>query len=172
MDGKELSVFNPDELEPTAAALNNKMKQIADKRQKGCSARKVTSWALYHKAEFERLITSIVTLIDNLEKLFPLPSRKTLIQEEIDQIGDEESIRLLKKSYKALDGMVTAGKKTLDGHIFGKIEVEGTAQAGDAFSDNWQGSVHGLSHRYEDIRVGKRGKAIFGNKYGGKDIFD
>ncbi|KAF1994245.1 hypothetical protein P154DRAFT_417187, partial [Amniculicola lignicola CBS 123094] len=68
----DLSTYSSADIkEPTLATLDNKMREMATKRQKGTSLLKKTSWALYDKETLERLVGGISTLLENLEKLYP-----------------------------------------------------------------------------------------------------
>ncbi len=50
--------------------------------------------------------------------------------------------------------------------------VKGKAQAEDAVSSDWHGEAVGASHVYDGVVVDNDGKALIGNKYGGKDFWD
>jgi hypothetical protein len=68
--GENIDLLSATDIDPTHS-LENRIKQLAIRRQKGGgSYLKRTSWALYHRAEFQRLINSVVVLIDHIEKLF------------------------------------------------------------------------------------------------------
>lgn len=68
--GDDLSILGPDNINPAVMAINNKMKELAFRRQKGSSVLKIVSWVLYHRSEFKELIAEITSLIDNIEILF------------------------------------------------------------------------------------------------------
>ena len=70
------------------------MKKLAIKPQKRSWFLKLISWALYHRAEFQRL-DSVVLLIDNIEKLFPAPQAQImLVRQEAGEIGDKAFLKL------------------------------------------------------------------------------
>jgi hypothetical protein len=75
--GEDLSTFTTGDMDPVSIALNNKMEALAVRRQKGSRFLKLTSWALYHRSEFKDLLEQIVSLIDNIENLFPAPKLKS-----------------------------------------------------------------------------------------------
>jgi hypothetical protein len=77
-DGEDLSVFTADEMDPMIMAFNNKMRELAIKRQKGSNVLKTISWALYYRSELKELISNISSFIDNLEKLFLAPQMLAL----------------------------------------------------------------------------------------------
>ena len=49
--------------------------------------------------------------------------------------------------------------------------IKGKAQTGDTLSSNWKGKLTEASHTYDGVEVDKEGKALIGNKYGGKDFW-
>jgi hypothetical protein len=51
--GEDLSAFSVGDMDPTLIALNNKMKELAIKRQNGSQFLKLTNWALYMSVEKE-----------------------------------------------------------------------------------------------------------------------
>ena len=57
--GEDLALLSATDMDPAVVALENKMKQLAVKRQKGTRVLKLTSWALYHRSEFKHLVRSI-----------------------------------------------------------------------------------------------------------------
>ncbi|KAI1737227.1 small s protein [Xylaria scruposa] len=168
--GADLPIINTtNELDLAIAAYSNEMKEMSVKRQQTSSFLRRTSWAIYHKSEFEELITNISKLIDNLEMLFPIP--KTQIEPTRDQIA-RQSFQSLGNASCDVDSTVRAASMgAIFGHHYSNIAVDGKAQVGDTFSDDWQGA-HGMSHRYHGVLVGKSGKALVGNKYGGKSFWD
>jgi hypothetical protein len=91
--GENLDLLSATDIDPALMALENRMKQLAIKRQKGSRFLKHTSWALYHRAEFQQLIDSVVVLTDNIEKLFPAPQAEiTLARQEVAEIGPKKSL--------------------------------------------------------------------------------
>ncbi|KIM95398.1 hypothetical protein OIDMADRAFT_134549 [Oidiodendron maius Zn] len=172
--GDDLSVFSTGDMDPTLIALDNKMKGLAMKRQKRSRFLKLTSWALYHKSELTGLLEGIVSLIDSIEKLFPAAEAQTkLVRQEATEVGDKQSLQLLENVAKNVDNLlqITAGELR-SGHQYLNVVVRGEAQTGDAYSNDWVGAGVGTSHEYKCIEVEKGGKALIGNKYGGKDFWD
>jgi len=172
--GEDLSTFSTGDMDSTVVALNNKMKGLAIKRQRGSRLLKLTSWALYHRSEFKDLLEQIISLIDNIEKLFPAPETQiTLVRQDAAEIGDKQSLELIENIAKGVDSLLqTAAQEVLTGHQYLNVVIRGQAQTGDAYSSDWRGSAIGLSHQYNSIEVEKGGKALIGNKYGGKDFWD
>jgi hypothetical protein len=172
--GEDLSILLMDDMDPAIIALNNKMRELAIRRQKGNSVLKTASWALYHRSEFKELIENITSLIDNIETLFPAPqSQLALVQQEAAEIQDKQALGLVKSAAQDIDGLLQAAtKEALASHQYLNIVIKGKAQTGDAFSSDWKGEVRGASHKYNGVEVDKDGKALIGNKYGGKDFWD
>jgi hypothetical protein len=172
--GDDQSILNANDIDPAVMAINNKMRELAIRRQKGNSILKTASWALYHRSELKELITDITSLIDSIEMLFPAPqSQVALAKEETAQIRDEQSLKLVESAAQGVDSLLqTAAKEALDGHRYFNVTIKGKAQIGDTFSIDWKGKVTGASHTYDGVEVEKEGKALLGNKYGGKDFWD
>lgn len=172
--GEDLSAFAMGDMDPTLMALDNKMKGLAIQRQKGSRFLKLTSWALYHRSELKDLLERIVSLIDNIEKVFPAPQAQiTLVRQEAAKVGDKQSLELIEKAAKGVDSLLqAAAREVLIGHQYLNVVVRGQAQTGDAYSSDWAGGAIGASHEYNNVEVEKGGKALIGNKYGGKDFWD
>jgi hypothetical protein len=173
-DLSTLSTLSTDNIDPVFAAVNNKMRELAIRRQKSSSILKITKWALYHRSELKSLIESISSLIDNIEKLFPAPQAQvTLVRQEAAEIQNKQGLELVESTAQGIDSLLqNAAKEALSGHRYLKVVVKGKAQTGDAFSSDWNGKAVGASHLYDDVVVETDGKALIGNKYGGKDIWD
>ncbi|GAW24614.1 hypothetical protein ANO14919_142050 [Xylariales sp. No.14919] len=171
--GADLPTLTTKELDLAIAACSNKMKEMSVKRQQASSFLRRTSWAIYHKSEFEELITNISKLIDNLEMLFPPPKPSfERTGDEIARNSSEQSLKSLGNASCDVDSTVRAASMgAVLGHHYSNIAVHGKAQVGDTFGDDWQGA-HGMSHRYHGVLVGGSGKALMGNKYGGKSFWD
>lgn len=171
---KDLSALSAEDLDPMVAALDNKMRDLSIKRQKGTSVLKTVSWSLYHRSEFKELIANITSLVDNMEKLFPASQPQTvLVKQEAAVIQDQQALRLVGEAAEGVDVLLQAAvKEYLTGHQYLNVVIRGKAQTGDSFSDGWTGKATGASHSYKDILVEENGRALTGNKYGGKDFWD
>jgi hypothetical protein len=171
-----LSVYSTSDMDPALLALNNKMRDLAIKRQKGTGLLKKTSWALYHNSEFSKLIEDITTLIDNLENLFPAPaSQLELVKQEAAEMKDKQKLQLVENAADGVDELLHAvAKEARTGHQYLNVVVVGQAKAlnGDVFGSDWKGKAMGTSHTYDGVRVEGNAKVLNGNKYGGKDFFD
>jgi hypothetical protein len=142
-------------MDPVLIALDNKMKELAMKRQKGSRFLKLTSWVIYHRAEFRHLIDDITSLIDTIEKLFTAPQAQiTLVRQEAAEIGDKESLELIENAAKGMDSLLqTAAQEVLTGHQYLNVVIRGQVQTGDAYSSDWEGGATGASHKYDSVEV-------------------
>lgn len=172
--GEDLSVLSSDAMDSVFIALSNNMRELAIKRQKRSNILKITQWALYHRSEFKRLIESLSSLINNIEKIFPAPQAQiTLVRQEAAKLHDRQAIELVKSAAEGVDSLLqNAAKEALSGHQYLNVLVKGKAQTGDAFSSDWHGKTGGASHTFDGVVVDNDGKALIGNKYGGKDFWD
>jgi hypothetical protein len=172
--GDDLSTLSTNDMDPAVMALSNKMKELAIRRQKGSSVLKTASWALYHRSELKELIENITSLIDNIEDLFPTPQLQlALVKQETAEIQDKQALKLVERAAQDVDSLLqAAAKEDLTGHQYLNVVIKGKAQTGDAFSSDWKGKARGASHKYDGVEVDKDGKALIGNKYGGKDFWD
>jgi len=172
--GEDFSAFSVTDMDPALMALDNKLKELAIKRQKGSRFLKLTSWAIYDRAEFRHLIDDITALINNIEKLFPAPQAQiTLARQEVAEFGNKESVELVENAAKGVDSLLqTVAQEVLTGHQYLNVVIRGQAQTGDAYSSDWKGGANGASHKYNGVEVERGGKGLIGNKYGGKDFWD
>ena len=172
--GEDLSVLSSDTIDSEFVAVNNKIRELAIKRQKKSNILKTTQWTLYHRSEFKRLIESLSSLIDNIEKIFPVPQAQiTLVRQEAAEFHDRQAIELVESAAEGVDSTLhNAAKEVLSGHQYLKVFIKGKTQTGDIFSSDWHGKTGGASHTYNSVEVDNDGKALIGNKYGGKDFWD
>ena len=171
---EDLSVLSSDNMDSTFVALNNSMRELAIKRQKRSNILKITQWALYRKSEFKSLIEGIFLLMNNIEKIFPAPQAQvTLVKQKAIELHDREALELVQNAAEGVDSLLqNAAKEALSGHRYLNVSIKGKAQTGDAVSSDWHGKPVGASHTYDGIAVDDHGKALIGNKYGGKDFWD
>ena len=103
---------------------------LAIKRQKGSRFLKLTSWAIYYRAEFRHLIDDITSLIDNIEKLFPEPqARIALARQEVVEFGNKESVELVENAVKGMDSLLqTAAQEVFTEHQYLNVVIRGQAQ--------------------------------------------
>ncbi|KAI9684567.1 MAG: hypothetical protein M1822_005655 [Bathelium mastoideum] len=172
---EDLPTFSTDEMEPVFVSLTNKMKTLAISRQKHSKFLNTTIWAIHDRSQFKDLIEGIVSLLDNVEKLFPAPSSIELVKQEIAEIPEKQGLKLVQDATQNVDSMLhNATKEALGGHRYLSVTVEGKAHTGDAYSENWKGKVTGTGiwHTYDKIQVCKDGKAAIGNMYGEKPFWE
>lgn len=171
-----LSVYSTTDMDPAFLALNNKMRDLAIKRQNGTGLLKKASWALYHNSEFSKLIEDITTLIENLENLFPAPaSQLELVKQEAAKLNDNQELQLVENATEGVDKLLHAAiKESRTGHQYLNVVVIGQAKAlnGDIFGSDWKSTAIGVPHTYNGVRVEGNATVLNGNKYGGKDFFD
>jgi uncharacterized small protein (DUF1192 family) len=172
--GEDLSVYSTGDMDPKMAVLDNKMKGLATQRQKKGRFLKLASWALYHRSTLKDLLEQMISLIDEIEKLFPAPqAQTTLVQQEAAEISDKQSLELVEGVATGIDSLLQKTvKEVIEGHQYSNIGIKGQAHTGDAYSSNWSGGTIGASHRYNGVEIEEGGKALVGNKYGGKDFWD
>ena len=62
---EDLTLLSENDMDPSVLALENAMKQLAIKRQKGNPMLESTSWALYHRSESQSSMKSIDSQISS-----------------------------------------------------------------------------------------------------------
>ncbi|KAL8855251.1 MAG: hypothetical protein Q9178_008093 [Gyalolechia marmorata] len=171
---EDLSVLSSDNIDSAIIALSNNMRELAIKRQKSSNILRISQWALYRRSEFKSLIEGISSLIDSIEKIFPAPEAQlTLVRQEAAQLHDRRALELVETTAEGVDGLLqNAAREVLNSHQYLNVSIKGKAQTGDAFSSDWHGKAVGASHVYDGVVVDHDGKALIGNKYGGKDFWD
>jgi hypothetical protein len=176
----DLSEFSVGDLDPVSATLDNEMRDIASRRQKGASILKITKWALFEGSELTRLIDNITRLIGDLETLFPgqQQARVALVRSDMTELPQgEQHLRLLVRISQGVDGLLgEVADQALGGHRYRNFQFTGTSQVinGDSFCGDW---LHGAAgprktHTYEGFVFDQGTKILNGNQYGGKSIWD
>lgn len=150
-NGGDTSVITTDDLDRNAAAAYQRIKALAASRQKSATLTKLTSWALYHRNHFSRLIQDITQLLDNLEQAFPAPfAQSTLAKAEIEEIssGDDtyrlSALQLLSEGSAEVDSVFearTAATRVKRSIVIGSIEVSDYAGVhnGTRYGESWRG---------------------------------
>lgn len=156
------------------ASLVERVKSLAIGRQRGNSVMRTTGWVLYHRSQLKDLVSNITTIIDNMEKLFPAPeTQQALVKQDIEQIRDRWALELVEEATQGVDGRLqAASREALTAHRYSNVRVEGKAQLGDYFANDWKGEAVGAELSFDGVQVKAGGKALMGNKYGGKDFWD
>ncbi|KAL2812069.1 hypothetical protein BJX63DRAFT_432881 [Aspergillus granulosus] len=185
--GEELSIFTSAQMDTEIAALDNRMRQQAARRQKGASLVKLTGWALYDKDLYTNLIENITGLLDNLERTFPAQEAQgsltvTEIEELSEEIRDKQAsmLKILHDLSAGVDRMMhnemrdlVAAKKI----SIGSMEVGENARVrdGNFYSSAWKGetSVPKATGEIsmESIRVGESARLMNGDTCRDKDDF-
>lgn len=173
-----------------ALAVENKMKSLAKRRQKGSSFSRLTSWAVHHGAALKTLIDDISALAGELEALFPAPKERTraLAEREVSVVQGEGEAKALALASDKLDEVIheavaAAGGGGRRGHTYKGVEISDAAVVanGTAYFDNFNygaagpgGELRsGASHLYEGVKIEGNGKTVVlnGDRYGGVDPF-
>ncbi|KAI8628106.1 prion-inhibition and propagation-domain-containing protein [Xylariaceae sp. FL1651] len=188
--GEDLSALSGSDLEAKLGALDNRMRQLAAKRQKHASFAKITRWALYDKEHYARLVEGITKLIEGLEQAFPaLDARTSLVQRDVEEIiqgenGKKEeqgaALKLLQELATGIDNVVKAQTPvvaTSHGISITSLVVQGNARVrdGDFVSSSWAGKSDlpqsGTSIAIGSIQAGENSRVMNGNTYADKDSF-
>lgn len=176
--GDDVSQLSDSDIDPPVVSLANKLKALATKRQGGRSILKSAVWALYHRPQLNELITSINSLMNDVEELFPAKEAHLLqlVEKENAEIQREHSLHLLEKAAKGVDDILCrAAREASTGHQYLNPRTEPQAKVifGDYYTSDWKGGPvgpKGPSHVYD--RVHCKGEAVMGNQYGGKGFFE
>lgn len=167
-----LTPFSTDDMDRSIVELDNTIKLLAVKRQRGSRLLKRMSWALYHRTELTKLLADAVKLIDSLENMFPAPEAQVrLVREDAAAVGDKVSLELIKGNAEGVDSLLqTAIEEVLTGDRYlNIIEVAqgGKAQIGNKYGGN--GHSKQVNNFSGNIST-SGGKAIYGNSFNGGTI--
>jgi hypothetical protein len=160
-------------------AVNNSMRQLAIKRQKGASLVKLAGWAIHHGAALQTLIDNISGLVGDLETLIPAPeAEKKLAKQEVDVLEDEDQVRALASASEGVDSTLHDATIELSGHKFTNIDIQGEKDVailnGNAFAADYTGELgKGAAHMFDGVKIkGTDGlRVLNGDKHGGIDPF-
>jgi len=163
-------------------ALRAKVAKLIISRQKSTSLVKKTTWSLYHKEHFERLISNTSRLVTELVDLFPASQTRqaevcALEVSEIAESGDPAQLKLLQDVSRRVDELVSrvAGEAIRHtGHTYQETFIGGQARAklGDIVA---LGAVKsgGTTHLYDRTTVSGTARVVIGDHFGAtKDVFD
>lgn len=159
--------------------VHNRATAIAQHRQRSVGTFKKITWALYDGKEFERLVSQIITLIDELEKIFPMEeASRALVEMEIEEIDDVPSLLALEQASQATDPLLSEA-------VANKLLVVAGSNSADAIATRDQADIQ-VGHRYSDqvmaqgmnmtdntrnsagtINAGGSSKVQIGNRFGG-----
>ncbi|KAK4142226.1 prion-inhibition and propagation-domain-containing protein [Dichotomopilus funicola] len=188
--GEDLTPLTRGEMEPRFAAIDNKMKALAERRQKSTGFRKLASWALYHRDRYNDLVEGITKLVDNLEQAFPAPEKaNALAKTDTEQISagppaeQKDTLKLLGFLAAKVDGAVGAkAVKAVEaaanqGISIGSVDTTDKARfrSGDFVSTAWKGETSlpqsGITVAIGSLRAGGESRVMAGNMYAEKDSF-
>jgi len=183
---EELAVFDPSSNTNQAVkSLRTKLRTLTTGRKKSTDLSKKISWALYKQKFFTRLIDDIQELLDGLEKIYPVKeSYKQLAEEEIGELEDEVSLRIVSEASQDTDNILrAAAEEKLErleaSNSIGKAKVTGAAKVkvGDEYiSQPIPGGISSgtTSNRIADLDASGESRVHVGTSYiqGGKGFLD
>ncbi|KAF5569552.1 prion-inhibition propagation domain-containing protein [Fusarium pseudoanthophilum] len=176
---EDLECLGDENLEPVFQRLDAQWATVSRPRQKEPSFIKKTAWALYDAKNFEKLIEQVSGFVDDLENLFPAEeaNRRQLVQKEIEDISDEESLVILQQVAAGTDQLLadaaTERVMSIDVRNYAR-EIKGEEKTkirlGNDWSDSALGATAVLNERTinETGSVSARGSSTVhvGNRYG------
>lgn len=168
----ELQVYDVNtNLEPSLRTMHDKMRDLALERQCRSTVRQKTAWALYEKKHFDRLISDVVELVDDLNQLFPATQQRQseLVVEEIREIKSQPAFAEVETAAEGIDTLLASSIQQAlaaqGSHNFTKNTAtdEANAQYGDEYT---RGAQHaGSGHIYNENLASGKAKAQYGNRY-------
>ncbi|KAI8673249.1 hypothetical protein NCS55_00644100 [Fusarium keratoplasticum] len=172
------------DLDPASQRLRNEFQAITKKRQNRTSLVKKTGWALYDKKRLGNLIDNIVTSIDELELVFPSVAQASmdLARAEIQKVGDQQSLHLIRDAADGLDPVLNdlakqklAGVEVQNFAARVKTTESGKFEVGNIFTKEAcgqsVGSPYRNTNRVEDMEVKGDSGVHVGDTYGGKGFW-
>lgn len=181
----DLSVYSTADLSFEVLSLDNKMADIAKKRQKKKGLFKLSSWALYHGEQFTKLTDNIAKLLDQLEKLFPAAdTQRRLLDEEMKDLKGQQQFQNLEDLMAKMDHLLQEAFKNnnspqQNGLTVNEIDIGNQVrlQNGDHYANDWTGYEGASNLPASKTHVAKltakdTARIQNGSSYGGKGIFD
>lgn len=180
---QDLVLFEDTDIKPIGRALHDKLRNFARSRQERTSLVRKTAWALYDGKALEKVVDQVASLVDDLEKVFPVEAVcRKLAEIEIEKVKDEASLTMLENAARGIDTALSdAAVQKIDA-IAGRnsaknINTEDSARV-------QVGSVFTEATLHREIRVndqtinsvetvfarGESGVQI-GNTYGGRGLW-
>ncbi|WZH40887.1 uncharacterized protein QYS62_001825 [Fusarium acuminatum] len=177
---ENLECLSDESLQPVFRGLHARWAKIVHPKQKETSFMKKATWALYDAKNFEKLIKEASDFVDDLENLFSAEEvqRRRLVQMEIEDISDEESLTVLQQTAAGTDQLladrVKEKLKVIAVRNYAR-EIKGDENAKVWLGNDW--SVDALSaaiglddrtHNEADSVSAKGSSTVhIGNRYGG-----
>ncbi|RDW57733.1 hypothetical protein BP5796_12534 [Coleophoma crateriformis] len=181
---KDLMHFEAKELQPVARRLHSRLGVIATRRQKQTSLLKKATWALYDGKNLDKLVEQIGGFVDDLEKLLPVEdTRRRLVEMEIEEVDDEQSLTALQTAAASTDQLlseaVTKKLEGIAGTNYAK-DIRGEENAQVRVGNEWSeiASTRGVniadqtSNRADFIAAKGTSAVQIGNSFGGRSVFD
>lgn len=181
-----LSTLGPDaDLHPEIKQLHQDLSMLAFAETAETSFRNRTSWALWKKSQFEKLISDVTGLIDDLVALTP-PLQGELenrCRSEMKSIREEQNIvAVLMNVASGMDPLLENALKerrdqsSQNRHAYwgNKASVEARVRYGDEYGDNWifGPMSHVDGHAYYGNSVSGTTRVHYGDSFGGRSVFD
>ncbi|KAL9624161.1 MAG: hypothetical protein Q9160_001683 [Pyrenula sp. 1 TL-2023] len=180
------SILNPDaDLHPEIQQLHHDLSTLTFAETVETGLRNRTSWALWKRSHFEKLITDVTGLIDSLVALNP-PRQSELenrCRNEVKSIGDEQNtVAVLINAASGMDPLLESALKerkdqnTKSWHAYrgNRASVEARVRYGDEYGANWTfgpiGHVNG--HMYYGNSASDTARVQYGDSFGGRSVFD
>ncbi|OTA60849.1 hypothetical protein K449DRAFT_396130 [Hypoxylon sp. EC38] len=180
--GEDLSTPSSPNLEVKVGNLNNHMRELAAKRQKRVGLVKLTSWVLYDKEHYSRLVEDITKLLTNLEEVFSVSEARPdpLAQRDIEQVRNFVKDEILQEPTSGVDDISKAKLPTVAATMGISVESLVTQdnariRNGNFYNPSWKEATtlpqSGTSISIRSIHARGNSRVMNGNNYGGKDSF-
>jgi type IV secretory pathway VirJ component len=168
----KLQAYDADtDLEPSLRTIHDKMRDLALMRQRRSSVCQKTTWALYERKYFDRVINGVAQLVEGLIQLFPATQQRQseLVVEEVEVIKSQPACKEIETAAEGIDNLLISSVQqalaTQGSHSFTRNTAtdEADAQYGDQYT---QGVEHiGFGHSYVENTASGKVKVHYGNKY-------
>ncbi|KAI3343195.1 prion-inhibition and propagation-domain-containing protein [Ustulina deusta] len=189
--GEDSSALTEADMEALLSALDNRMRRLAERRQKRAGLLKITRWALYDKEHYARLVEGITKLLDALDQAFPTPEKRAaaLAQEELEEVsrghGDRQEdqamiLKVLQDLATGVDEVIKAKVPVVaagNGISIGSIVIQDGARSrtGNFVGSAWKG-VDKLPRSENSITIGSiqatgNSRVMNGDTYADRDNF-
>ncbi|RDW58782.1 hypothetical protein BP6252_13258 [Coleophoma cylindrospora] len=142
------------------------------------------TWALYDGKNLDKLVEQIAGFVDDLEKLLPVEdTRRRLVEMEIEEVDDEQSLTALQTAAANTDQLlseaVTKKLEGIAGTNYAK-DIRGEENARVRVGNEWSeiASTRGVnvadqtSNRADSIAAKGTSAVQIGNSFGGRSVFD
>ncbi|KAI8657167.1 hypothetical protein NCS57_01094400 [Fusarium keratoplasticum] len=175
---EELECLSDENLQPVFRGLHARWGKISPPKQRDVSLIKKATWALYDAKYFEKLIGEVTGFVDDLEKIYPAEqAQRRLVQIEIEDISDEESLTVLQETTNGTDSLLAAAVKEKANNIavtnYAR-EIQGEDNAKVRLGNDWSTSALSTAIGIDDRTRNEAGSVVakgsstvhIGNRYG------